>query len=144
MNKKKGFTLIELIIVISILSVVSLMLVSIFSFSINSNRKNTELVNNTDAIRLLSNTIEKDIRKSSQFISVNKNGACHEITDLIDNENIVYCLDEGKVYRNNAFLIDYVKKIDIQNIDDEYIYIKLDDSEGNHYEQTVYYRKNEE
>lgn len=144
MNKKKGFTLIELIIVISILSVVSLMLVSIFSFSINSNRKNTELVNNTDAIRLLSNTIEKDIRKSSQFISVNKNDACFEITDLIDNEKIVYCLDDGKVYRNNAFLIDYVKKIDIQNIDDEYIYIKLDDSEGNHYEQTVYYRKNEE
>lgn len=144
MNKKKGFTLIELIIVISILSVVSLMLVSIFSFSINSNRKNTELVNNTDAIRLLSNTIEKDIRKSSQFISVNKNDTCFEITDLIDNEKIVYCLDDGKVYRNNAFLIDYVKKIDIQNIDDEYIYIKLDDSEGNHYEQTVYYRKNEE
>ncbi len=144
MNKKKGFTLIELIIVISILSVVSLMLVSIFSFSINSNRKNTELVNNTDAIRLLSNTIEKDIRKSSQFISVNKNEACFEITDLIDNEKIVYCLDDGKVYRNSAFLIDYVKKIDIQNIDDEYIYIKLDDSEGNHYEQTVYYRKNEE
>lgn len=144
MNKKKGFTLIELIIVISILSVVSLMLVSIFSFSINSNRKNTELVNNTDAIRLLSNTIEKDIRKSSQFISVNKNEACFEITDLIDNEKIVYCLDDGKVYRNSAFLIDYVKKIDIQNIDDEYIYIKLDDSEGNHYEQIVYYRKNEE
>ena len=144
MNKKKGFTLIELIIVISILSVVSLMLVSIFSFSINSNRKNTELVNNTDAIRLLSNTIEKDIRKSSQFISVNKNDACFEITDLIDNEKIVYCLDDGKVYRNSAFLIDYVKKIDIQNIDDEYIYIKLDDSEGNHYEQTMYYRKNEE
>ena len=144
MNKKKGFTLIELIIVISILSVVSLMLVSIFSFSINSNRKNTELVNNTDAIRLLSNTIEKDIRKSSQFISVNKNEACFEITDLIDNEKIVYCLDDGKVYRNSAFLIDYVKKIDIQNIDDEYIYIKLDDSEGNHYEQTMYYRKNEE
>ena len=144
MNKKKGVTLIELIIVISILSVVSLMLVSIFSFSINSNRKNTELVNNTDAIRLLSNTIEKDIRKSSQFISVNKNDACFEITDLIDNEKIVYCLDDGKVYRNSAFLIDYVKKIDIQNIDDEYIYIKLDDSEGNHYEQTMYYRKNEE
>ena len=144
MNKKKGFTLIELIIVISILSVVSLMLVSICSFSINSNRKNTELVNNTDAIRLLSNTIEKDIRKSSQFISVNKKDACFEITDLIDNEKIVYCLDDGKVYRNSAFLIDYVKKIDIQNIDDEYIYIKLDDSEGNHYEQTVYYRKNEE
>lgn len=146
MQDNKGFTLIELVIVIAVLSIVSLMTVSIFSFGIKSNNKNNEIKENTESVRLLFSIIEKDIRISSQNLSLEE---CNQASDTcfllkdsnVENGDFEYHLKDDGFYRNKVFIIDRIKLFEIQKLEDEKgIKIIIEDAGEKNYDQVYYFR----
>ena len=155
MLNKKGFTLIELIIVMAVFAILASMAVSVFSFGLKSNQKNQEQQESTSTLRLVSSIVEKDIRKSSQNLELihdNNNPNCFKLLDLDDSEttdsevSYDYCLQGDNLYRNQVFLIDKIKAFEMHEITDETsseligITIKIKDQGGEDYDQEIYFR----
>lgn len=141
MKNKKGFTLVELVIVIALISIVSLMTASIFSFGIKSNERNQSLQESTESARLVLQILDKDIRSSSQKLELISEDTCFTLKDTLDeSKTIKYCLKNEEVYRNNNFIIDKIIEFRIESIIDKGIEVYLVDNEGNTYDQKFYFR----
>ncbi|CAM3581707.1 type II secretion system protein [Erysipelothrix urinaevulpis] len=141
MNKKEGFTLLELVIVMALISVVGLLLMSVFLTSHKSNKKNEALQKRTESVRLVSHIIDTDIRKSSQELTLTNNGTCYDLTDSVDSSSIEYCFKNNSVFRQGSFLIDEVNDFQIKTLENKGFMIMIEDSGGEKYEQTIYFRQ---
>lgn len=98
-KNKKGVTLIELIIVLSILSIVSSLAYSVYYFGLKNFNTQTVNVNNQSNVRYALSIISKDIRKSDS-VTVSAN------IITIDG-TIEYKLDGNVLMKNgNNLVID--------------------------------------
>lgn len=155
MKNNKGFTLIELIVVMAVFTIISAMTLTIFSFGVKSNQKNQDLQESTTSLRLVSRILEKDIRKSSQSLVLITDQAkpnCFKLKDIKDSEetdeevSFKYCLKEDVLYRNDAFLIDKISSFEMQEIKDPSketfigVEIIIKNQEGDDYDQEIYFR----
>lgn len=113
MNKSKGFTLIELVVALAISTIILGVIFVVFSSIMKTytNEKNRILLQ--DANRIVSLTIEGDIRKSSQSISIVEDGACFQIVDTIMGSSTTYCIEENTVSRDGVFLSDNIQDVNL-------------------------------
>lgn len=106
MNNKKGFTLIELIITMMVLSVVLGILVGIVNFATIFYRDESSQVNRQESLRIIAVNFEKDIRKlvehQTYFESIiSGNLKTYNLGDLTSASKVTYVFNntEGKIYR---------------------------------------------
>lgn len=104
MDHKRGFTLVELLVAMAVSAIVFLGVISMFSSILNADKNLDNYVQAQDAHRIVSITVEKDIRSSSQNISLSITGTCTAIKDLNTDEVIEYCLSGNDLSRNGSLL----------------------------------------
>lgn len=136
---KKGFTLIEIVIVMAILGLLLGGLLSTFIFSLNFFSEEDSQIVRQENLRFVSVEFEKDIRKSDQIVTVS--GSCVAIG------SIDYCLSANQVTREEVVI---AKNIDVftvlLDVDGAYINLSLsstNDDRGNDVSITtrIYLRK---
>lgn len=147
MVRRKGFTLVELIIAMAVTVIVLTMVVTFISTFLNINRQQNEYVKAQDSLRLAGIRIEKDIRESSQNITVSRDlNGCYRITDTGDSGSVkTYCLVEKNLNRNSVYLVGNIDSISVElsSSSGTYVIIKITGSyEGRslNYEQKIYLR----
>lgn len=116
MARKNGFTLIELLIAMSVSSLLILGLIYILSTIMNAEAKQSQFVKAQDAVRIVSLTIEKDIRESSQELQIRNEGSCIHIDDTKFISTKSYCLDGSTLKLNDAIISDNVIFFDITKV----------------------------
>jgi len=126
-NNQKGFTLLEIMVVIIILGIILGALTSAFAFSLNFFSEEDSQIVRQESLRFVSIQLEKDIRKSLQVVTVS--GSCTSIG------SIDYCLVGNQVTREGAMIAE---NIDIFSVtlapDNSYIDLVLSstvDDRGN-------------
>lgn len=107
-NNKKGVTLIELIIVLSILAVVITLGYSIFIFGIKNFTIQTANANNQSNVRYATSFISKEIRKADS-VSISSN----EIT--IDG-TVTYKLHSNVIMRNTNELVSDIASFNVERV----------------------------
>lgn len=124
-NNKKGFTLIELIITMMVLSVVLGILVGIVNFATIFYRDESSQVSRQESLRLIAVSFEKDIRKlvehQTYFQSTELSGIkTYVLGDPGSVNKVTYVFNsnssEGKVYRIVNGVTSTVA-FDIQNVE---------------------------
>ena len=116
MTNKKGFTVLELMVGLAIFSLISLMTLSIFSLGIKSNNLQRSQQEGNDSMRLVFNSIEKDIRESSQLVKISFDENTYYLTDLLNGTINSYSLENEILYKNGKYLIDQIKSFDIESL----------------------------
>jgi prepilin-type N-terminal cleavage/methylation domain-containing protein len=150
LKNKKGFTLIEVIVTVMILSVVFAMLATIVSFFSKFNRDENSALNNQESMRLLVIQVEKDIRMSDQTFNPDTGLNCDTIgTDNVDAKKTEYCFDEttqvvtrdGNVIAEEIFNFQLEELGSAINVDIE----SIEDTRGNMVDisTTIYLRNGE-
>lgn len=109
-RNKKGFTLIELIITMFILTVVMGLVAGLVTNSMKFFSDERTQVNNQASLRLIAVDFEKDVRKYvlgvDQFSVVD---GCYQITPEIES-NISYCLVGNNLTRNGVLIGEQVSQ----------------------------------
>ena len=116
MTNKKGFTVLELMVGLAIFSLISLMTLSIFSLGIKSTNLQRSQQEGNDSMRLVFNSIEKDIRESSQLVKISFDENTYYLTDLLNGTINSYSLENEILYKNGKYLIDQIKSFDIESL----------------------------
>lgn len=147
-KNKKGMTLVEVVIALAVATVLVATISGVFLFinSVNNNQKS--YIQAQDTIRTAALVVEKDIRSSSQYISVEFDALTntYEIMDNTSNTVIAeYRLQGETLYRNGSVLIDNVTSFTISQelTSGERIRISISSSHSGKemtYEQTIYLR----
>lgn len=116
-NRKKGFTLVELIIAMAVSAIVLLGVVQLFSSIIKMSSTQDDYVKAQDAIRTVGVQVESDIRGSSQSMNVALLNGCTVLTDTVTNQKVQYCLNGKVLKRNGSVVIEGVKEFSVtQNL----------------------------
>lgn len=113
MIKSKGFTLIELIVVIAILGVFLSGVFAIFDMGVKMYAKDQSQVANQETIRTVMTSIEKKIRKANhanQPLYENVDG-CLIIRSSTTTDS--YCLTAGSITLNGSAIINRVSVFDV-------------------------------
>lgn len=137
MKNKRGFTLIEMIIALAVVTLVLGGLITVFRVIMKSNQTEQNYISAQDTLRTVSIHLEKEIRTSSQNIEISSLNNCTDIKDLTSNELKTYCLISDGIYFNNTLLINNVKSFDLIKVDNA-IELKL---ESNFQEDVIVYEK---
>jgi prepilin-type N-terminal cleavage/methylation domain-containing protein len=116
----KGFTLVELIVVIAILSVV---IGAIFSFFLFENKifyKSTDKFDIQSDLRLSLSVLSKELRNSTDLDLIDRTDALDDISNKVTN-NYVIIADDGtlKIYEYSTSINDYNITSYGSNIDDD-------------------------
>ncbi|NLW14705.1 MAG: prepilin-type N-terminal cleavage/methylation domain-containing protein [Erysipelothrix sp.] len=123
MENKKGFTLVEVIVAVFISTILIAAVYFMFVRVYLENESQNEFVKMQDTLRSISQIVETDIRKSSQYIDIDVAGDIYTIIEK-DHENgstlkeTPYELVDNVLYRNAVFLMDKVESFKI--IEKEY------------------------
>jgi len=104
-KNKKGFTLIELIIVIALIAIISAGMVGIVVFSTDFFASEDSDIIRQENVRIVTINFEKDVRKSNQEVL--------EINGCINVNSIDYCLSDNAIYRDGIKLAGYISLFDI-------------------------------
>jgi prepilin-type N-terminal cleavage/methylation domain-containing protein len=106
MRNKKGFTLIELIITIAVLSIVMGLIVGLVTQSLKFFRDEDDQVSNQAALRQIAVEFEKNVRKYVVTpTEYQVSGTCYIIQPVFES-NISYCFDSANntVTRNGVVI----------------------------------------
>ncbi len=109
MELKKGFTLVELLVAMAVSAIVLLGVISMFSSILKAEDQLDSYVQAQDSVRIISITVEKDIRTSSQQIVISNSGTCTIIEDTNALEVIEYCLSNKNLTRNDQHIGSNIK-----------------------------------
>lgn len=107
MKKNKGFTLIEVVVVVAVLSLMLAGMFSIFDTGIKMYAKDSTQVANQESIRTVMTSIEKKIRKAdhpNSPFSISGNCLIIRSATTIDN----YCLSGNSITLNGNPILDRV------------------------------------
>lgn len=126
MRNNKGFTLIELVITMAILSIVMGLIVGLVTQSLKFFRDEDDQVTNQAALRQIAVEFEKNVRKyvlaETEFVV---SGDCYTITPILVTDPITsYCFDSVNktVTRNGAVIGEKVAQFSaVYNTTDHYI-----------------------
>lgn len=113
MRKSKGFTLIEVVVVIAIIGIMFTGVFSIFDLGVKMFTKDQTQVANQETIRTVMTSIEKKIRKAnhaSQPLYENIDG-CLVIRSSTRTDT--YCLTGGNITLNGSAVINRVSVFDV-------------------------------
>lgn len=128
MENKKGFTLVELIIAMMVTTILLAAVYFMFVRVFQMNQEQNELIAAQDTVRAISQIVEGDIRRSSQYLEVSESGNLitvvqtnKEGTVLKDAEGsplqMTYELKDDVLYRNNKRLLDRVKTFEFEIVE---------------------------
>ncbi len=118
-TSKKGFTLIEVIVIMMIVTIVFATLASIVSFFSRFNRDENSALNNQESMRLLVIQLEKDIRMSDQTFNADSSLNCDTIgTDDENARQTIYCFNEIDqiVTRNGNVIAEEIFNFDLEEV----------------------------
>lgn len=104
----KGFTLIELVIIMAILGIILGVVVSVFAFGLNFFSDEDSAIVRQEDLRRVAVIFEKDVRKSASQI-VTTSGQCANI------DTTIYCLDGNSVKKDGIVIS--------KNIDNFSVYV---------------------
>ncbi len=131
MNNKKGFTLIEVVIAMFVttilLAAVYFMFVRVFEMNLDQ----SQYIEAQDTLRTVSQIVESDVRRSTQFMEVeessgvvtlkflvNKKGVLEPLKDDAGNQvKMTYELKDEVLYRNSQRLMDRVNEFELTKVD---------------------------
>ena len=103
---KKGFTLLELVVVIIILGIIMGGVISAFAFGLNFFTDENSSVDRQENLRFVAVSFEKDLRKStSQTVTVI--GSCASF------DSIQYCLVGNTIEKNGNVIAENVDEMTI-------------------------------
>ncbi len=102
---KKGFTLIELIIVIALITIISAGVVGIVIFSTDFFKSEDSDIVRQENVRIVTVNFEKDVRKSNQEV-VQADGC-------VNVNTVEYCLTNNIIYRDGIQLAKNISLFDI-------------------------------
>lgn len=123
MSNEKGFTLLELVIVITIFSIVILIGASMFVYAMINYRNAIEQQNEQFNVRLVSDLITTDIRNSLEIQEVDQ-----YVTDCIEYSMYVNSADDNFYRYNSATGVNqlltqgYVDYINVSIVEDSGLY----------------------
>ncbi|PKM64988.1 MAG: hypothetical protein CVU96_00060 [Firmicutes bacterium HGW-Firmicutes-20] len=110
---KKGFTLIEVIVTLAVLSVFMYLITMLVSSSMGFFRDEESQVANQAALRIVSVQFEKDIRRHVFGVGdLVISGSCYTITPVYE-ASIAYCLVGSNVQRNGAVIASGVSEFTV-------------------------------
>jgi prepilin-type N-terminal cleavage/methylation domain-containing protein len=101
----KGFTLIELIIVIALITIISAGVVGIVIFSTDFFKSEDSDIIRQENVRIVTVNFEKDVRKSNQEVV--------EIDGCINVNAVEYCLTNNAIYRDGIQLAHSISLFEI-------------------------------
>ncbi|MCB2355923.1 PilW family protein [Clostridium estertheticum] len=104
---KRGFTLIELIIVIALLGVVILMGFSVLSFGYKSFNSQTDTTDNQSNVRYAMSDISKEIRRADPT----KRIVMADGIINIDEDRVIYKLQGSTLLKNNKQFITGINEL---------------------------------
>ncbi|MEX0598515.1 MAG: prepilin-type N-terminal cleavage/methylation domain-containing protein [Candidatus Paceibacterota bacterium] len=103
---KKGFTLVELMVVVGILSIIMLVISQPLVSVIKYQRESQTADNMRDNIQFVMNKMEKELKTSSNVTKVTNDKITFTDQNGDDDPNVEYRLDTNEIKRNNQKLTD--------------------------------------
>lgn len=108
LTNKKGFTLIELIVTMAVLSIFTYLITMLVTSSMGFFGDEESQVANQSALRIVAVQFEKDVRRhvigSGELVV---SGSCYTITPVYE-ANVAYCLVGSNVERNGLVIAEGV------------------------------------
>lgn len=111
-NKKRGFTLIELILAIAISSIIMLAITQVFIFSLNNYQRQYSVVSLEMDTRTFISTLSSDIRRADE-IKIDGN----TLTITKDKHSITYIKDGTNIKKNSNSILQNVLEFNFNIID---------------------------
>lgn len=125
MENKKGFTLIELIIVVALIGVVLSTIFTPITFSLKNFNIQNEKSNTISNARTTMNFLTRQIKKSNEIDVVNN-------TIIMDSN--IYKLKDRTLFRDDKLVIEGIDELIIDKVDKTIsIEIAVKDSQGKDY-----------
>lgn len=139
MRNQRGITLVELLAVITLLSVVSLLIIGIIIQAQGTYKKNQVTNFTTTEMSLLVNSITRDIRQFPEGVSVSNEMLTIQTSD---GEMISYKFDsvESSIKRNDNILLRSVTEF-VPVLNDGLVTIEIKDNSGKEWKSTIVIRK---
>ncbi|RJF32065.1 hypothetical protein D4741_20045 [Pseudoalteromonas gelatinilytica] len=139
MRNQRGITLVELLAVITLLSLVSLLIIGIIIQAQGTYKRNQVTNFTTTEISLLVNSVTRDIRQFPEGVSVS-----NEMLNIqtSDGEIITYKFDsvESSIKRNDNTLLRSVTEF-VPILNDGLVTIEIKDNSGKKWTSTIVIRK---
>ena len=145
MNKRNGFTLIELIIVLAVSALLIVPIGSVLMSSMKNNTNEQERVESLSNVRAAAQIVEIEIRESNQSIEVEELDGCTLIydTDSKDERYLLseYCVLDETLFHNDSVLVDRIALFSVvEDANKSYLVLTIEDIYGGRYEQTLVFR----
>lgn len=154
-NNKKGFTLVEVLIAMLITGIILSATYTLFVSVFKMNQEQNEFIQMQDTLRTVGQIVERDIRRSSQYIDLdNKEDAIHLVNlnkagdVILDNEGnpveVIYKLENRKLYRNGQHLMDQLDNFILRE-EGDVVYLELKSKTSKRevsHDKKIYLRKN--
>lgn len=139
MRNQRGITLVELLAVITLLSVVSLLIIGIIIQAQGTYKRNQVTNFTTTEISLLVNSVTRDIRQFPEGVSVSNDMLTIQTSD---DEMITYKFDsvESSIKRNDNILLRSVTEF-VPVLNDGLVTIEIKDNSGKKWTSTIVIRK---
>lgn len=139
MRNQRGITLVELLAVITLLSVVSLLIIGIIIQAQGTYKRNQVTNFTTTEISLLVNSVTRDIRQFPEGVSVSNDMLNIQTSD---DEMITYKFDsvESSIKRDDNTLLRSVTKF-VPILNDGLVTIEIKDNSGKKWTSTIVIRK---